>query len=77
MSRLACLGGKPVTKCLPGRTKRMGEPEDIRFSNFRWHEDRETGDIVLFMTACPGNRPRTPDCGCPMHSYRYDIHLPP
>ena len=76
MSRLACLGGKPVTKCLPGRTKRMGEPEDIRVSNFRWHEDRETGDIVLFMTACPGNRPRTSDCGCPMHSYRYDIHLP-
>jgi len=58
------------------RKPRMGEPEDIRFSNFRWHEDRETRDIALFMTACPGNRPRTPDCGFPMHSFRYDIHLP-
>lgn len=58
------------------RKPEQGEPENIRFSNWRWHEDRETKDIVLFMTACPGNDRRTPDCGCPMHSYRYDIHLP-
>jgi len=70
-----CVIPETVT-IIENRKPQMGEPEDVRFSNFRWHEDRETKDIVLYMTACPGNRPRTPDCGCPMHSYRYDIHLP-
>ena len=27
MSKLACLGGKPVTKCLPGRTKLITRPD--------------------------------------------------
>lgn len=54
----------------------QGEPENIRFSNWRWHEDRETKDIVLYMTACTGKCYKPPNSGCPMHSYRYDIHLP-
>jgi len=53
-----------------------GEPDNIRFSNFRWHEDRETKDIVLYMTACPGNAGRSPTCGCSPNAYRYDITLP-
>jgi hypothetical protein len=53
-----------------------GEPENIRFSNWRRYEDRENGNIVLLMTAGPGDVGRHPGCGCAPHSYRYDIVLP-
>jgi len=52
------------------------QPEYIRFSNFRWYEDRETGDIVLFMTHDAGATGRSPGCGLDPHSYRYNIQLP-
>jgi hypothetical protein len=56
---------------------RSGEqPPNIRFSNFRWYEDRETRDLVLFLTACPGDVGRSLTCGCPGSSYRYEIKLP-
>lgn len=58
------------------RKPEQGEPDNIRFSNWQWHEDRETKDIVLYMTACPGKCYRPPNSGCPSHSYRYDIRLP-
>ncbi|MFH1568651.1 MAG: hypothetical protein ABIL09_11695, partial [Gemmatimonadota bacterium] len=48
-------------------------PPTTDFSNWRWYEDRETGDIVLVMTGCPGDRGRSEDCGVPPHSYRYEI----
>ncbi len=53
-----------------------GEPETIRLSNWRRYEDRENGNIVLIMTACPGDVGRFEGGGCPPHSYRYDIVLP-
>jgi hypothetical protein len=58
------------------RDAAAGQPKTIRFSNWRWYEDRETKNIVLHMTACPGNDGRHEDCGCPPHSYRYEIALP-
>ncbi len=54
----------------------LGQPETIRFSNWRRYEDRKTGDIVLLMTACPGDVGRFEECGVPPHSYRYDITVP-
>jgi hypothetical protein len=57
--------------------KRSGEqPPNIRFSNFRCYEDRETRDLALFLTACPGDVGRSLTCGCPGTCYRYDIQLP-
>ncbi|MCK5119304.1 MAG: exo-alpha-sialidase [Candidatus Latescibacteria bacterium] len=60
----------------PIETRQPGQPINIRFSNWRSYEDRETGEFVLFMTACPGDVGRKFDCGCPPHCYRYDICLP-
>jgi len=68
-----CLLKSSVTP-IEGRTP--DQPPNIRFSNFRWYEDRETRDLVLFLTACPGDVGRSPTCGCPPQSYRYDIRLP-
>lgn len=53
-----------------------GQPENIRFSNWRRYEDRENGHIVLLMTGCPGDVGRHETCGVPPHSYRYEITLP-
>ncbi len=53
-----------------------GQPETIRFSNWRRYEDRVTGNPVLLMTACPGNVGRHETCGVPPHSYRYELILP-
>jgi hypothetical protein len=47
----------------------------IDFSNWRWYEDRITGDIVMVMTGCPGDKGRSETCGVPPHSYRYDLTL--
>jgi len=60
----------------PIETRSGDQPPNIRFSNFRWYEDRETLDIVLLLTACPGDVGRSPTCGCPPQSFRYDIRLP-
>jgi len=60
-----------IEKCKP----EDGEPSDIRYSNFRWYEDRETKNIVLFVSASVVTG-RTAECGCPPHSHRYDIQLP-
>jgi hypothetical protein len=58
------------------RNKQAGQPGTIRFSNWRRYEDRKTGNIVIVMTACPGDIGRFSGGGCPPHSYRYDIALP-
>ena len=52
-----------------------GKPAMIDFSNWRWYEDRETKDVVMVMTGCPGDKGRFEACGVPPHSYRYDITL--
>ncbi len=51
--------------------KREGKPNTLRYSNFRWYEDRETGDIVLYVTPCGGEGE-----GVNSHSYRCNIELP-
>lgn len=72
----------PKTLCLvknsvtPLETRSGDQPLSIRFSNYRWYEDRETRNIVLFMTACPGDVGRSLTCGCPGQSFRYVIRLP-
>ncbi len=64
-----------------------GQQESIRFSNFAWHEDRHTKNMILFMTPSPGptgtwsagdiqDTPRTPGINVPPHAYRYEIELP-
>ena len=51
------------------------EANNIRFSNWRYFEDRETGDLVLFMNpACP-EAVKLGEDAVP-HIYRYDIQLP-
>jgi hypothetical protein len=58
------------------RDAAAGQPESIRFSNWRRYEDRETGAVVLLMSGCPGDVGRHETCGVPPHAYRYDIELP-
>lgn len=56
--------------------KAAGQPDGIRFSNFRCYEERETGDYLVFLTHASGNE------GCPEgfsispHAYQYRIQLP-
>ncbi len=57
------------------RDAAAGQPETIRFSNWRRYDDRETGRPVLYMTGCPGDVGRHETCGVPPHSYRYDLIL--
>lgn len=47
----------------------------IRFSNWARYEDRVTGNLILFMTGCPGNVGRHETCGVPPHNYRYEIEF--
>ncbi len=57
--------------------QRQSEQNDlIRFSNWRRYEDRRTGHVMLYMSACPGMEGRHEGCKCPPHSYRYEIILP-
>ena len=58
------------------RDAAAGQPETLRFSNWRRYEDRETGAIVLLMSGCPGDDGRHETCGVPPHAYRYDLELP-
>jgi hypothetical protein len=57
-----------------------GQQEQIRFSNFLWYEDRETGNPMLYMAPSPGpvvgDTPRSADVNVPPHCYRYEICLP-
>ncbi len=48
----------------------------IRFSNWARYEDRETKNLILFITGCPGNEGRHEACGVPPHSYRYEVEFP-
>jgi len=57
-------------------TRQPDQYEQIRFSNFARYEDRETGNIVLLMTGCPGNQGRHEECGVEPHAYRYEIVVP-
>ncbi|HCU37792.1 MAG TPA: hypothetical protein DGT21_20850 [Armatimonadetes bacterium] len=54
----------------------LGETPCTRFSNFRWFEDRETLDIVLYMTPGGTGMGPAPDCEILGNAYRYDISLP-
>ncbi|MBN1345517.1 MAG: hypothetical protein JXQ73_22685 [Phycisphaerae bacterium] len=54
----------------------LGQPPNIRFSNWRRYEDRQTKNVVLLMTGCPGDVGRHETCGVPQHGYRYEIILP-
>ena len=67
--------------------RQEGQQETIRFSNFAWHEDWRTGNMILYMTPAPGptgtwaelnikDTARSPDIAVPPHCYRYEIVLP-
>jgi hypothetical protein len=65
--------------------RREDQPRYIGFSNFCLYQDRETQDVVLFMTPMVPGWPglcnhekmcRRPGTGVPADSYRYDIRLP-
>lgn len=67
---------KDTVTIIEQQNKAVGQPDEMRFSNFRWYEDRETKDIVLFLTGGtatgdPALRDRVPP-----HAYRYDLRLP-
>jgi hypothetical protein len=61
---------------IEARDESRGDASYIRFSNWQELEDRETGNLVLYMTPCPGDVGRYDACGASPHSYRYDIRLP-
>jgi len=61
---------------IESRNLAEGQPENIRFSNWQRYEDRETKNIILVMTGCPGDVGRSETCAVPPHSYRYEIVLP-
>lgn len=55
-------------------TRTNDQPPDVRFSNFRWYQDRATGDVELFMNP---SSPRGRGNGAtPDSSFRYTICLP-
>jgi hypothetical protein len=58
------------------RPSAAGQPENIRFSNWRRYEDRVTKNIILVMTGGPGDVGRSESCEVPPHSCRYEIVLP-
>jgi len=53
-----------------------GEPAYVRLSNWAQYQDRETGNIVLYLTRNPGNEGWKPDDGISRDLFRYDIILP-
>lgn len=53
-----------------------GEPAYMRISNWAQYEDRETGNIVLYLTRDPGNEGSKPNDGISRDLLRYDIVLP-
>ncbi len=54
--------------------KAPGDPDTVRFSNFRIYEERGSGDFILLMTKCYSElTPGYPDL--PYPSYRYRIRL--
>lgn len=55
------------------RDPERGDAPTIRFSNWSQYEDRETGELVVIMTGCPGNNGRHEQCGVPPHAYEYRI----
>lgn len=67
---------KETVTIIEEQDKAAGQPDEIRFSNFRWYEDRETKNIVLFLTASTGNAGPALCDRVPPHAYRYEICLP-
>ena len=67
---------KDTVTIIEQQDKAAGQPDTIGFSNFRWYEHRETTNIILYMTACPGETNPPPERKVSPHAYRYDIHLP-
>ena len=48
---------------------------NIRYSNWRYYQDRRSGNVMLFMTpSCPETVEL--DAGLAPHAYRYEIELP-
>ena len=67
---------KDTVTIIEPQDESLNQPDNIRFSNFRWYEDRETQNIVLHMT--PGHD----GSGWPqgyrpsLCAYCYEIELP-
>lgn len=57
---------KGTVTIIEQQDKEAGQPDTIRFSNFRWYEDRRTLNVILFMT---------PSCENAI-ACRYEIELP-
>ncbi len=51
------------------------EADNIRFSNWRYYQDRATGDLAVFMTPATPEAVKLSDDVLPQ-VYRYDIVLP-
>jgi len=50
--------------------------DDCWYSNWVWYEDRQTKNLVLFMTGNPGDQGRHDRCNVPPHSFRYELDPP-
>ncbi len=46
---------------------------NIRFSNFVWIEDKQSGALRVYMTACPGDVGKKPGDNVPLDSFEYVI----
>ena len=55
--------------------KAAGQPDNIRFSNFRWYEDRETQNVMLHMTPGPDNAGWPQAYRPPLCAYCYEIQF--
>ncbi len=61
---------------IEGKAQPPEKWDNCWYSNWVWYEDRETKNLVLFMTGNPGDQGRYEGCGVPAHSFRYEIELP-
>ncbi len=55
--------------------RRPEQAANIRFSNFCVIEDKQTGSLRVYMTACPGDVGKKPGDNVPLDSYEYIISL--
>jgi hypothetical protein len=61
---------------IEGKVQPREKWDSCWYSNWVWYEDRETKNLVLFMTGNPGDQGRFEGCGVPPHSFKYEIELP-
>ena len=62
---------KDTLTIIDQQDKDAGQPDTVRFSNYRWYENRETQNITLYCTPCGGEGEALTS-----NSYRYEIELP-